>query len=225
MTMSEARPGEEAWSWIESGDLEVGGCLVFVRGGRPEQVIEAFGADLGSARMLSAAQLNRGLLFPVFDRAANIVRPWVRVGRTGEWAFGIDQTGPDVIGFYRDVGLRLSAGSDAVVVLWTAKSTSEVEYMADGELVTSFTPEMASVRIGSEPDRFLREMQEAGLIIESPAPSPGRQLDRAERQEPDLDDPLLAAMQMLTLALGIRLPRVVADGPLLTVQRESGRLA
>jgi hypothetical protein len=43
MTMSEARPGEEAWSWIESGDLAVGGCLIFVRGGRPEQVIEAFG--------------------------------------------------------------------------------------------------------------------------------------------------------------------------------------
>jgi Family of unknown function (DUF6461) len=165
----------------------VGGCLIFVRGGRPEQVIEAFGADLGSARMLSAAQLNKGLLFPVFDREANIVRPWLRVGRTGEWAFGIDQTGPDVPGFYRDVGLRLSAGSEAVVVLWTAKPTTDVEYMADGELVTSFDPEMAADRTGSEPDRFLREMREAGLIIESPAPwPPGRQPDRAGRQEPDV---------------------------------------
>jgi hypothetical protein len=81
--------------------------------------------------------------------------------------------------------------------------------------VTSFEPYRAWDRTGSDRDRFLPETREVGLETQPPdecstPPSQERQQDF---------DPLLTALRMLTLTLGIRLPREVVEGPLLTVQR------
>jgi hypothetical protein len=62
-------------------------------------------------------------------------------------------------------------------------------------------------RYGTEPDRFVEQMRQVGL--------PTTIGDyRAV-------DPMIALLQMLTVALGIRVPRDLALGPLLTVQRET----
>jgi hypothetical protein len=59
---------------------------------------------------------------------------------------------------------------------------------------------MARDRTGSDPDRFLPRMREAGL--------------RVDGDHDEFRDPALALLDMLTLALGIRLPRDIAVGVL-----------
>lgn len=73
--------------------------------------------------------------------------------------------------------------------------------------MTSFEPYMARYRTGSEPDRFLREMREAGMAT-------GLADDEDPPEGPE--DDLVAALEMATRALGIRLPEELALGPLLT---------
>jgi hypothetical protein len=120
-----------------------------------------------------------------------------------------------------DAGSRLSAGTDAAVVWWTPKPTDGVWYLVDGHAVTIIEPSFPWRRGGTEPDRFVPEMRRAGLATEQPGfldeerPSPGWE------QWLEFDE-LVAALGMLTLALGIRLPAGVARGPLLTARYGPG---
>jgi len=92
---------------------------------------------------------------------------------------------------------------------------SGVEYLADGSVVTSFEPGAEWDRAGSRPDQFLPEMRAAGLATEAPGDADfAGAADGAEEAEP-----LVPALNMLTRALGIRLPAEMVRGPLLTVQR------
>jgi hypothetical protein len=208
----EPAPEDSEWHWVTQGDLRVGGCLTFARGISPEQMIRAFGMDPGAALMLSEVEAV----------GANPAGgpPWIRVGQTGEWAFAVEQL--SLIGALEGAGQRLSLGTEAVVVDWTAQPTYEISYMRDGVFVTRFEPGMEWARSGREPDRFLREMRQLGFRVDRPEPQrsgPRRDLD-AERRE-RRKDRVVTALEMLTLALGIRLPEHVALGPLLTVRRRS----
>jgi hypothetical protein len=128
------------------------------------------------------------------------------VGQVGEWAFAIDPSlvRLDLALHAKNVGRRVSTGTEAVVVSWTAKPTENFEYWADGTLVTSFEPYRAADRYGSEPDRFLPEMRLLGMVAE-------------EDEEDHLEDDLIATLNLATFALGIYLPRQIAMGPLATV--------
>lgn len=183
-----------------------------MRGALPEQIIEALGMDPAAAQMLPAATVSEWLL-PGGP-------PWVRAGRAGNWAFAIEEV--TLLGLTENVARRMSRGTQAVDVFWTAKPSSGVRYLADQTLVTAFEPGMEWDRAGSEPDRFVREMSKTGLRIERPAPRlPSRRRDQEEERWHPRRDPLIASLQMLTLALGIRLPEEVARGPLLTAQSDS----
>jgi hypothetical protein len=92
------------------------------------------------------------------------------------------------------------------VLLTHTQTIDDFRYADDGILVTSFEPGMLD-RYGTEPDRFVEQMRQVGL----PATISD---DRAV-------DPMIALLQMLTVALGIWVPRDRALGPLLTVQRET----
>jgi hypothetical protein len=137
----------------------------------------------------------------------------VRVGRFGAWTFAIDEwmESLDLAVRGKDVGKRLSAGTEVVVVFWTPKPNEHFEYWADGTLVTRFEPYRVRDRDGSEPDRFLREMRQAGMVTEAD--------DAAEGPEDDL----IATLDLMTLALGIRLPGQVAMSPPATVTLAAGR--
>jgi hypothetical protein len=181
------------WGWLTQSGLEVGCALIFARDVTEDEVFRAFGLDPSSAQMESWS----------FD-------PWhrrVRVGQAaGEWAFAIDESlvSLDLALHAKNVGRRLSTGTEAVVVSWTAKPTENFEYWADGTLVTSFEPYRASDRYGSEPDRFLHEMRLLGMLAEAD-------------EEDHLEGDLTATLNLATLALGIWLPRQIAMGPLATV--------
>jgi Family of unknown function (DUF6461) len=134
------------------------------------------------------------------------------VGRSGEWAFAISESGLDIVGYYHDAAIRLSAGTEAAVVTWTP-TISDFQYLVDGDVATWYDLDMPWERgNGSDPDRFLAEMRQVGLETEPPG-------EPEEAGEPAHFDPLIRSLDVLTLALGIRVSREVARGPLLTVQR------
>jgi hypothetical protein len=212
MTSASGSPAAGGWDWIRQGTLELGGCLIFVRDASPERVIEGFEMDPAAAVVLPEARAGEAIRFPICDDEANTIAPYIRVGRVGEWAFAVSGTGLDIVDYHDAAATRLSAGTDAVMVIWTM-TVNDVEYLADGEQVVSFQPEMAWYRYGSDPDRFLAEMRQARLETEPPSPDD----DPGAGQE--YRDEVIAALDMLTLVLGIRLPEEVVSGPLLTVQR------
>jgi hypothetical protein len=81
-------------------------------------------------------------------------------------------------------------------------------YHVDGTAVTAFEPVRGRERFGTQPDRFA-EMRQVGLWTDV-------------EDDDDFADPVTGLLEMLTVALGIWLPRDVALGPLLTVQRHYG---
>lgn len=223
MAAQGATPDGEAWGWLACGRRPLCGSLIFARGVAPEQLIEACGLDAGSARLVPGDRLGDELPFPVFDQNSGARCPYVRAGRAGAWAFALDEW---MLALHLEVQdgnvwQRLSAGIEVVVVSWTEKPNETFEYWADGEWVTCFEPGMAWNRGGGEPDRFVPEMRRVGLQTE-----PGADYGAlsAEEQERILDfDTLVAALDMVTLVFGIRLPEEVLLGPLLTAQCNPGQ--
>ena len=187
------------WDWLEESWLRLSCVLIFAREVTQDQMFEAFDLDPSSARMEEW----------VFDP----YRPRVRVGQVGVWTFAIDEPMESLnLGMRgKNVGQRLSAGTEVVMVSSTAKPTEDFEYWADGNWVTTFEPYRAFDRSGAEPDRFLREMRQVGMVTEAN--------DAAEGPEDDLS----AALDLVTLALGIRLPQEIAMGPLATATLTANR--
>jgi Family of unknown function (DUF6461) len=198
------------WDWILEGDLELLGSLTFVRGASPEQIIEAFGMDPAAAQLLPAARASEAVRLPAWDETYEVVNPWIRAGRTGEWAFEIDEGSVGWTEYQTEVTQALSRGTDVAWFSWTP-TIDYFHYFVDGVEVTAFEPLLAQHRSGSDPDRFLTEMVQAGL---DPFPDTAGEPGPGETQ-----NPRIGLLEMLTLALGIRLPREAALGPLLTVQR------
>ena len=98
----------------------------------------------------------------------------------------------------------LSAGTEAVLVT-RAEALSYFRYYVDGAEITAFEPLFAWDRDGIDPDRFLPYMRQAGMRLDD---------------DDAIKDPVIAVLEMVTLALGIRLSGDVALGPLLTAQRD-----
>jgi Family of unknown function (DUF6461) len=198
------------WEWLGSDDIRIVGSLMFARKVSAERIIEAFGVDPATARLVSADGISGALSHPLWDEA----HPWIRAGTFGDWGFALSLTDFDMADRRDNMARRLSSGTEVAVVAWT-EVVDTFQYWEDGVMVTLFEPLLAADRSGSEPDRFLAEMREARLETERSDP----QEDASTVQEPEQSDPIIAVLDMLTRALGIRLPAEVALGPLLTVQR------
>lgn len=94
--------------------------------------------------------------------------PWIRVGTTGEWGFAIDETGG--AHFYEEEFTdELSASTDLALFAGTM-TIDYFSYVVDGVEVTSFEPLRAWERSGTDPDRFLAQMRQAGLDVVPPDP-------------------------------------------------------
>jgi hypothetical protein len=186
-------PEGSDWDWFGEA-YPFGIDLMFARNIEPERVIEALGADSAAARMLSAEAAVETLGYS-----------WVRAGRTGEWAFAMGAASLSMQD-YEQAAIGLSAGTELVLFL-AGMELDYFLYLADGITVTSFEPLMSAWRDGADPDRFVPQMRQVGLGVDPSADDdePGR--------EPS---PTIALLEMLTLALGIRLSRGTAMGPLLT---------
>jgi hypothetical protein len=183
------------WDWVTE-EYQDGVGLIFARGATPERLIEVLGADPAAALLVTA---EAGYETPGY--------PWVRVGQAGEWAFVVNYSTLDLEG----PALELSAGTE-VARFEIGPNLDYFYFYADGVAVTSFEPLLACYRGGTDPDRFLAAMRQAGLDVDPPI-----ETDDDEVDELDLDL-RIALLYMLTLALGIKVPREVGLGPLLTFQ-------
>jgi hypothetical protein len=186
-----------SWDWFTSEYGQEGIRLIFARGSSTRRVVESYGLAISDGRVITADDAYESPGFP-----------WVRVGTTGDWAFAIDNSALDTSGIER-TALSLSAGTD-VARFETGTELNYFYYYVDGTEVTSFEPLLAHERYGSDPDRFLSQMRLVGLEVDVPADD---ELVAAPER-----DPAIALLDLLTLALGIRLPGDVALGPLLTLQ-------
>jgi hypothetical protein len=180
------------WDWVGE-EYQDGVGLIFARGATPERLIEVFGADPAAAVLVTAQVAYEAPGYP-----------WIRVGRAGEWAFAINYSSLDLEG----PALELSIGSE-VARFEKGPNFDYFYFYADFAAVTEFEPLLAYDRGGTDPDRFLASMRQAGLDVDPPPD--------ADDDEPE-QDPRIALLDMLTLALGIKVPREVGLGPLLTFQ-------
>ena len=192
------------WAWINEAGLEVGGSFTFARGASPARVMEAFGMNPANAILAPLSWETRGLLPYPDEQAYPPEHPWIRVGTTGIWGFALDESSGGFGGYEEEAADALSADTEAVLLTHTA-TIDVFHYYSDGTEVTAFEPLRPWDRWGTDPDRFLPQMQAAGLRLDG---------------DDDIGDAVIAVLEMLTLAFGIRLPRDVALGPLLTVQRD-----
>ena len=191
------------WDWIKETDLTLAGSISFARGVSPKRVMEAFGMNPANAFVATAAKARKSLPYPDYLETYPPDHPWIRVGTAGEWGFAIDESSGGV-GYEEDAARALSAGTEAVLVT-RAESLSYFHYYVDGAEITAFEPLFGWERFGIDPDRFLPYMRQAGVRLDD---------------DDAIKNPVIAVMEMMTLALGIRLSRDVALGPLLTVQRD-----
>lgn len=188
-----AAAAEAEWGWTER--YGVGCNLLFVRDVPVESVIQALGMDLTQSRLLTPEQAEE----------QDDQLQWIRAGRSGNWTFVIDSN-------FRAVDLaraavpELSRGGAVAWCLWTA-TIDGFEYFEDGVQVTQFEPMRSYERFGFDPDRFVPQMRQVGLLIDRPDGIQGDDLDVR-----------VCTLVMLTLALGIQLSAEVAEGPLLTVK-------
>jgi hypothetical protein len=192
------------WDWIRAGEVDFGGDLIFARDVTPDNVIEALGMDPSDAQMLPASRVDEVLLYPFYDELYGIYYPCIRVGQVGEWAFAYAATSMNPLEA-KSAARELSRAGSAALLAWTLKVDS-FHSVEGGAEVTWFDPPRSYDRAGSDPDRFVRQMMQVGLDIAPPA-----------AHEP-FPNPRIAVLEMLTLALGIRVPREMAEGPLLTFQ-------
>lgn len=195
----------DGWDWVSWGGMEECGCLIFARHASPEQMIAAFGLDPGTA-WLGTPGAAPGAITPSASsgKDEDAVGPAIYAGKSGEWAFVIDEsvlsTKLAVKG--HRVPLHLPVGTETAVVTWTP-TISSAEYWADGEKRAEFDSDL------EDPELFLGQ---AGLNVEAG--------EAADFEAPETGTHL-SVLRMLTAALGIRVPEETATGPLLCCRRPS----
>ena len=194
------------WDWVRETALDIGGSFTFARGASPEQIMRAFGMNPARARLVAASDVAQALHDSDWLRTEPPEHPWIRVGVAGEWGFALDESTAGYGGYEDDAAAALAASTD-VVLLTHTQTIDYFSYSAGGTATTSFEPGGLDL-YGTEPDRFVEQMRQVGLRT-----AIGDAVD-------DAVDPVIAVLRMLTIALGIRVPRDLALGPLLTVQRE-----
>lgn len=196
--------GWSDWDWISYGTIGAGGSLTFVRGASPEAIIRAYGFDPSAARLLSGADADRALGIGRGNEEAGTHDPWMRAGRTGEWAFGIDDGSlvltDDAIGVVQE----LSRGTEAVLFTWTPV-VDYMSYCVNGLEATAFESQAAMHRRGTDPDVYRREIHLPGIEMIS---------------SENFRTCRIQLLELLTTAVGIELPREVIRGMLLTVTRD-----
>lgn len=183
-----------AWDWIR-GDRYPGYCLTFTRGRVPRTVLELYGADSDTARVLSEADTTDARP----PRGAGSV---LRTGTLGEWAFcfethGVLGAGPEVLG-------RLSRGTQTLALLKGGDGMNVFEHRVDGRRAERFEPGLARTARGEGPHLFRPAVQQ--LIDAEPDPTPA----------------LHAALLVIGRHIGTDLDRDTAQGPLLTAYLDPG---
>lgn len=158
-------------------------CLTLSRNRSPEEVIALYGADAGSARRVPA-------------KSAPVAPPrstTLRAGSLGEWSFCVEFE--NYIGCTATIMRDLSAGTEALIVLRTAKALEMFRYVVDGRVVEQFEPGYPPSVHGRSAHEFAR---------------------RTETLVSTGTTPMAACLEVMARHTGHELTTDILRGPLLT---------
>jgi len=145
---------DDDFGWL-SDDAIIGYSVSFVEGVAPVDALERIGAHIGSLPELSAAEAD-----DFADEAGGA--PVIRAGRRGTWTVLIEHDAN--MGVNDRTLPALSAGTRAVSVFSAGSGMDLLYYAEDGRVTTIVETSIPANRFGEQPDRFLAEMAEAGLV-------------------------------------------------------------
>jgi len=167
--------------WLSDAYAD-GFAVVFVRGVEARELLLRLGCPEESLALLTREDAEEQELD---DEDGGHV---IRAGTHGGWAFAVQRWGARVL--EEDVIPALSSGTELVALV--KSSLPWFAYAAKGEQVCAFDAGMPHIRHGSDPDRFLTLMGEAGVLRET---------------RPEGVRPVDAMLRLAELAFGLSLPR------------------
>jgi hypothetical protein len=182
--------------WLLQGSRPRGlpaGCMTFVRGTDERLVLAGLGVDPDDAIRPDD---------PEFSST-----PGITIVRSGDWLVALE-TAAWPRGIRPDVLLRLSAGTEAVVVFEDiGKLNHEFAHAVDGEVITAVTTCVPPSWGGTQPDRLRPLAEELGV---------GHQDGSPGSDDYDLGD-LEILLLIAETALGLSLDEADLNRPLLKV--------
>ncbi|MDX2918269.1 MULTISPECIES: DUF6461 domain-containing protein [Streptomyces] len=134
------------WDIEDYGDFS----LTLSRNHSPEQVLAAYGAEPGEARLMSESQCDTGI--EVKETGALL-----RTGKLGSWSFCMESTNP--IGFANLILKNLSDGSEAFSLSRTGHSMTVFKYAQYGQFCEWFEPRNHQTVQGGSPHAFFQRIQ------------------------------------------------------------------
>jgi hypothetical protein len=141
----------------------------------------------------------------------------VAVRSLGSWVLAVEINGWQ--GSRTEVLARISRGTRAVSAFWNVNALTRFSYAVEGRVLTAFEAMSPDSRQGAEPDAL--EATRVGLPWDDLCNSKQPHLPRSRAELLAEPDPLITGLDLLTLALGIKVSEDLARGPLLTVRRGS----
>ncbi|MER6394279.1 DUF6461 domain-containing protein [Streptomyces sp. NPDC001523] len=134
------------WDIEDYGDF----CLTLSRNHTPEQVLTAFGAAPGEARLMTAAQCETEV--EITGGSALL-----RAGRFGTWSFCMESANP--IGFSDLILKNLCGGSEVFSLSRSGHSMTLFKYAKDGQLSEWFEPRSSQTVHGGSQHAFFQRIQ------------------------------------------------------------------
>ena len=150
--MSETSTGAPDFGWADDPAV-VMFCVTCIDGIQPARVLELLSADAHPDGLVNAMQVDTA--------AARQGTTGVRVASAGQWSILIEFT--SLHGAAPDTVVTLSADTRVVSLHRTGSGEARLIVAENGVEVTSFEPAIPRFRAGSEPDRYLAAMREAGF--------------------------------------------------------------
>ncbi|MEV5357168.1 DUF6461 domain-containing protein, partial [Streptomyces sp. NPDC052693] len=183
-------------SWLPSM-FGQGFSLALVRDVPPHELLIKLGCAEDSVQSLTLADA-RELELEDEDEGAVL-----SVGEEGQWSFALQSWGARIL--EEGVIEQVSAGTELIALVSTATAPAFV-YARDGEEICGFDPGLPHVRSGTDPDRFLPQMAQAGL------PTDGTPVE---------GDPVVAMLRFAEAAFGLSL----SQSSLMREEHLSGRVS
>ncbi|GII86190.1 hypothetical protein Ssi03_41800 [Sphaerisporangium siamense] len=161
------------FTWLsEHEPLDEIYCVSFVRDLSPEEVLRRFGVDESTMEEVPYDELGRRSAESMRDDAAGYIGAvkigdWTLVIEPGGWKIAVD---PEIMA-------RVSRATETVSVCRHDYAEDTFTYIIDGQEIVCFDPMCPDERSGDDPDRFVREMREAGLDPEFDSDSDDSHID------------------------------------------------
>ncbi|MEU8393936.1 DUF6461 domain-containing protein [Nonomuraea sp. NPDC048892] len=143
-------------------------CVSFVRDLSPEEALRRFGVEEETMEEVTFEELDYLSAESMRDDAAG----YIGAARVGDWTVVIEPGGW-MMAVATEIYNPVSRGTEVVAVCRHDYAQDTFAYIVDGAPVVWFDPMYPEERSGSDPDRLVTKMREAGLDPDHDIDGPG----------------------------------------------------